>query len=1634
MAEWETVGKSNDGWEDVDGWETVSPEKRKTTLLENVGISLNTAAQPFVKGAGLLAGGAATLLGSTDTADSIYKTMEDTTKSMDEYWTPKDAEQSFGGKLQGIGMTLPSQMLSMFASPFDTGQTAIKAGEDLSTAQKAVGIDTVGNALGVALPAAVGKTMLTKAITGGVGNAAQDLATRAAISGISDTKEMKEKFEPTAESAAIAGIIGTGFGVKEHLDSAGTAPQIKTGSPYKSKDTKVPEVFDAKVDADVTNAITVREASIKAIEQQLALQRDPTSEYSQRLLADIKQKTDELVKLYAYKGEVPPNPDVRNTPETAVEAPRIDDQLQTEYNTRLAELNALESEYKYISKSGAALTTEQKTRLQEIEQRHAEVSDFLEQNASKVIGEQTPTEVKTTQEPITTEDTDTFVPAVDRYQVNDQVESRDYAKFSLPVLEKMLQNKQDKINSVHESILRNGLGSPAGQSALGFKRLLEREYAHIEAEYNKKFDQQKKSDFDFNSAAEQKISWILREPLVEALNRGGIREGLGLLADPKNRDALSPYGKYLSDLAKTLLDNPLVGHGRYVEDPNFEHAGGYNNISGYVHMKGDATSSPVVFLHEVVHSAVNRALALFDRGQLKDPKQAYAAKNINDLYNKIKLTPTLLAKIEKAMKGDAPIVLENTREFVAYGLSDQRFQLALNTIKLGDQTVFSRLTNSIKNMLNLNKNERTALDDVIRYGETLINVSEGLPPGFDPNGTFSYSRLTTPQDYVAAIKSGSLKIFSHLFTQNMRQMMRDNPYFSAMEKKIAQAEKAKEFLVRTISYGIDAIPDWRKKGSYQYKVSGTESEKALVPSMYHLKDEQLYSVYNVLMDGYRKGIDAAETIKSNLSKWSPEEARFAEAINHGVTKLWETSVKMLANKNLDYTKLKQRIGYMLTSRIGDHAAQVYINNVLVRQQHFLTKAEADHFVSEIKKQNPSTKIEAKYEHVDSLKQGNDTNTLRDFLNTVGKLHGDELEKVIQNTQARMTTENASIGSHTMQSNIVSGFIGNQLGMTPKQMGAQLRTALPRMVENYAQNIMSRSLQKDYIDFLIDNEHKMDPTTQELLSFYLQTQIGQPFKEGSVPDLARKLSNGIRESIDTVIDKTFGYKNRDKHAVDRFMGLFGNAFYIANILMKPAIWVAQPLQALNSGRSAFKEGETPRQVLTALGQTMLQASLGKKYIQSNPELEKALHDVSQHFNTLHPQMTNDYNDMKIGTNPNSAINKTVDIISGKKISAWGDMKSRYLSFLFFYNLHKQSGLKGKELIDTAARDTTENMVAYGSKKLPAIYRETGMLGEQGSTLATFAHTQMGNLIVDLKEFTQKPGARTAAPLIMTAAITTILGGAIALPIVAEYEILRQFGIKFGWWGPDSWPNVSEMILDNAPRWTSMGLLSDATGIDMDASMRYTSLFNKIVDIEKQGMIAFSPHLAWGKEMVANIPTAISPWSTVPARDQALKKVLPKGWVSGVVDQTRNDFDLVGDQKNLFTRMGKKGQGGVQRDTAAKIAPFFGSQSTKQSMDTRKQLASKEREDAKVALLEKSIQYLVHGDKELGKKAFDKLLTKYYMGDSQALENGIQSQIAKMNTEGLYNNYWDAKTGNVSPEQQSRILRDNLGEYLKRRKGQ
>ena len=166
-----------------------------------------------------------------------------------------DVEQGFGGKLAGAAMTLPAQLLAFPLSPFETGKTAIDKGESLSNAQKAVGVDTLGNMAGILAPAAIPGSLATRALTGAGINAGQDFITRKGIQSVLETPKGKEAFAPTMESAGISAVIGGGMGAvlgKGKKSKTDTPPRIEPGKIGDIvKQHKVAEVEQVKVDQEV---------------------------------------------------------------------------------------------------------------------------------------------------------------------------------------------------------------------------------------------------------------------------------------------------------------------------------------------------------------------------------------------------------------------------------------------------------------------------------------------------------------------------------------------------------------------------------------------------------------------------------------------------------------------------------------------------------------------------------------------------------------------------------------------------------------------------------------------------------------------------------------------------------------------------------------------------------------------------------------------------------------------------------------------------------------------------------------------------------------------------------------------------------------------------------------------------------------------------------------------------------------------------------------------------------------------------------------------------------------------------------------------------------------------------------------
>jgi hypothetical protein len=190
---------------------TEDTPKKKASLGTAIHLANEQAANALDRFGTGLAGGVVNLF-DTDKADEIFSKLDKRTAERLRAANPNNDEVGLGGKVAGAVATLPVQMAAMFASPADTGQTMIQEGETLPRALAGTAIDSVGNAVGLAIPGGFGGTLVKKALTGAGANAAQDVLTKQAIAAVAQQDRTKEILGPNRDSAIVSAILGGAMG------------------------------------------------------------------------------------------------------------------------------------------------------------------------------------------------------------------------------------------------------------------------------------------------------------------------------------------------------------------------------------------------------------------------------------------------------------------------------------------------------------------------------------------------------------------------------------------------------------------------------------------------------------------------------------------------------------------------------------------------------------------------------------------------------------------------------------------------------------------------------------------------------------------------------------------------------------------------------------------------------------------------------------------------------------------------------------------------------------------------------------------------------------------------------------------------------------------------------------------------------------------------------------------------------------------------------------------------------------------------------------------------------------------------------------------------------------------------------
>ena len=201
-------------------------------------------------------------------------------------------------------------------------------------------------------------------------------------------------------------------------------------------------------------------------------------------------------------------------------------------------------------------------------------------------------------------------------------------------------------------------------------------------------------------------------------------ENVGLIVLTEDIGNLPPdfdpvLGSYLRDMGSTYSSYGIRGLNLSDEKSNDVILRGRRMYTG---------CNAETALHELIHAASTRRL---EDGLLKENKGTDVAKAAQELVDLHKQVERIIRKRRKKKKVDPEFDsilkrgLENVHEFVAYGMTNKKFQEFLMTIGSRNRNLWNTFVEKISNLLGIGKDKRSVLTDLIRVTDELLTADLG---------------------------------------------------------------------------------------------------------------------------------------------------------------------------------------------------------------------------------------------------------------------------------------------------------------------------------------------------------------------------------------------------------------------------------------------------------------------------------------------------------------------------------------------------------------------------------------------------------------------------------------------------------------------------------------------------------------------------------------------------------------------------------------------------------------------------------------------------------------------------------------------------------------------------------------------
>lgn len=160
-------------------------------------------------------------------SDRYFRFHDETFQRAVDYWTPKPGEVGAAGQitgqvLGGVLQFLASPAAAVATAHLSTSEDLVRQGVDPDAAILAGDVAAISTALGIAAPAAIGKTLAAKMASGAAINVGLNIPEAAIKREIvrSSGSQAGEQFDPfDLKARAVDVLLGAAFGAKAHWDA-----------------------------------------------------------------------------------------------------------------------------------------------------------------------------------------------------------------------------------------------------------------------------------------------------------------------------------------------------------------------------------------------------------------------------------------------------------------------------------------------------------------------------------------------------------------------------------------------------------------------------------------------------------------------------------------------------------------------------------------------------------------------------------------------------------------------------------------------------------------------------------------------------------------------------------------------------------------------------------------------------------------------------------------------------------------------------------------------------------------------------------------------------------------------------------------------------------------------------------------------------------------------------------------------------------------------------------------------------------------------------------------------------------------------------------------------------------------------